>query len=111
MSKIMNAIEFKELVSKTQQLRASVLPPLYKPVKLIETDVQLANLAKDQYNRREYTYDGVTVRCAVDASVPSDAQLVDIHYCEAIEDFKVAARGKEITYPKGTGSFRVYAKK
>ena len=107
----MHSVEFKELVGKTNQLRASVLPPLYQPVKVIETDVTLDALPKDQYGRREYTYEGITVRCAVDGSVASDARLVDLFYCESVEDFKVNARGKEVTYPKGTGAFRLFAKK
>lgn len=99
---------FKEHATKISIAKSSVLPPLYKPVKIHETDVELAKLPQDQYKRREYTFEGVTVRCSVDTEVPQDASLVAIVYCESVEDLEVEVRGKKVKYPKGIGAFRIY---
>jgi len=104
----MSGGEFKELATKISASKASVLPPLYKPVKVTETDVELASLPEDQYKRRVYTFDGVTVRCAIDTSVPSDANRITVVYCESVEDLEVTVRGKKVVYPKGMGAFRIY---
>ena len=108
MANIMTEVQFKELASKSAQVKASVLPPLYKQVSLVETDVDLSTLIKDQYNRREYTNHGITVRCGVDTTVASDATRVTVWHCEQAEDLEVTVRGKRVVYPKGLGVFRIY---